>query len=95
MVDIVPADGTLDLQQLQKDVQGAEGVRGVLVNIGLTETGNSLAFTGDGDIPDPEKGTTLELASGHPERKAGFTLVCFGPIFVQGELKRVAAYRPA
>jgi hypothetical protein len=94
MVDIVPAEGTLGLQQLQSDIQGAEGVRGVLLNIGLTETGNSLAFTGGGDIPDPEKGTTLEVVAGHPANRRGFTLVCFGPIFVQGELKSVAAYRP-
>jgi hypothetical protein len=94
MVDIVPANGTLALQQLQADIQGAEGVRGVLLNIGLTETGNSLAFTGGGEIPDPGKGTTLEIVAGHPARKSGCTLVCFAQIFVQGALKPVAAYRP-
>jgi len=94
MVDIVPAKGTLGLQQLQADIQGAEGVRGVLLTIGLTETGNSLAFAGGGDIPDPGEGTTLEIVAGHPANRPGFTLVCFGPIFVEGALKPVAAHRP-
>jgi len=97
MVDVVAADGALDLQQLQRDIQDAEVVRGVLINIGLTKDGNLLAFIGADspeDIPAPGKGTILEIVDGQPEKKPGFTLVCFGRVFVQRELKFVAAYRP-
>jgi hypothetical protein len=87
-----------DLQHLQQDIQDAEVISGVLVNIGVMESENVLAFIGANrpeDIPAEGQGTILEVVAGHPEKKPGFTLVCFGPIFVQGELKPVAAYRPS
>ena len=71
---------------------------GKLINIGVIDTNQNLltftVFSGPEDIPAAGRRCTLEIVAGHPAEKVGFGLVCFGPIFVAGELKSVAAYRP-
>ena|SRR5215469_7797516 len=93
------ADGGLDIQQLQQIVQDKELTLGWLCNIGLLDTGtNVLTFnikSGPDDVPPPGRRCVLESVAGHPSAKAGFTLVCYGSIFMQGKLASVATYRPS
>ena len=94
----VPESGNLDIQQLQEIVRSKEMTVGRLCTIGLTDNGDlRLTFNvidGADDIVPAGKSTSIQIVNGHPENRPGFTLVCFGPIFVEGELKSVAAYRP-
>jgi hypothetical protein len=94
----VTASSSLAIQELQEIVQSKERVLGKLCSMGVIDTDKDMltftVFNGPDDIPPAGKRCSLEIVAGHPAEKVGFTLVCFGPIFVEGTLKPVAAYRP-
>ncbi len=90
--------GDRSLAALQEAIQDQEVVLGYLVNLAPTSGGNNrIAYAGVGteaDIPPEGKGTFLLIIAGHPPAQPGAQLVCSGPIFVEGALQDVAAYRP-
>ena len=90
--------GSRSLAALQAAIQDQEVALGYLINLAPTDSGNNrVTYAGIGgpnDIPPDGKGTVLKAISGHPQTEPGARLICSGPIFVEGTLQDVAAYRP-
>jgi len=90
--------GDRSLAALQEGIQDQEVVLGYLANLAPTSGGNNrIAYAGvetEADIPPEGKGTFLLIIAGHPPPQPGAQFVCSGPIFVEGALQDVAAYRP-
>jgi hypothetical protein len=90
--------GNRSLATLQEAIQDQEVVLGYLINLSPIDTGNNrvtyAGIAGTDDIPPDGKGTVLKVIAGHPPKEPGASLICSGPIFVEGTLQEVAAYRP-
>jgi hypothetical protein len=87
------APGSLRLDELQQRIRDTEDALGVLCNIGLTDAGSNRLTFDDSELPDGQRRTILQIVAGHPPVKPGSVLVCFGPIFIEGSLQKVAVYR--
>lgn len=90
--------GARPLADLQKAIQDQEVALGYRINLAPTDAGNNRVTyagrQGPNTIPPEGKGTVLKAMTGHPPTQPGARLVCSGPIFVEGTLQDVAAFRP-
>ena len=86
-------DGSKPLDIFQSIIQQEEGIFGPLQALSIQAPNNVMTLI-VGPSPPSAQRAVLEIYTDHPPAKPNATLICVADCLVNGNIAKVAAYRP-